>query len=300
MARALDLVRSLRFVLSHPLNRRRPAAAAARWLRWQVGSRLLPGASVAVPFVNGSRLLVRPGMTGATGNVYCGLHELEEMAFLLHLLRPEDQFVDVGANVGSYTVLASAAVGARTVAFEPVPATFEHLRANVHLNGVGERVVLRNVGVGARPDHLLFSSDDDTTNRVLAGPQDDRPSVRVPVVRLDDERAITSPRLVKIDVEGYEGAVLDGAAELLRSPGLDALVLELMGQGARYGFDEGALRARLRASGFVPCRYDPFRRVLEPAPGDAPSGNAILVRDPGRVQARLATAPAFRVLDGTL
>ena len=45
------------------------------------------------------------GMTGATGNVYCGLHEFEDMALVLHALRPRDLFVDVGANVGSYTVL---------------------------------------------------------------------------------------------------------------------------------------------------------------------------------------------------
>jgi hypothetical protein len=50
------------------------------------------------------------GMTGATGNLYVGLHEFEEMAFLLHFLRPGDLFADVGANVGSYTILAAVAV----------------------------------------------------------------------------------------------------------------------------------------------------------------------------------------------
>ena len=45
-------------------------------------------------------------MHGVTGNVYCGLHDFAEMSFMLHLLRAGDLFADIGANVGSYTVLA--------------------------------------------------------------------------------------------------------------------------------------------------------------------------------------------------
>lgn len=52
-------------------------------------------------------------MTGATGNIYVGLHEFEDMAFLLHVLRRTDLFVDVGANIGSYTILAGGAAGAK-------------------------------------------------------------------------------------------------------------------------------------------------------------------------------------------
>src|SRR5947209_1032427 len=94
------------FLWRHPIASRNRPAALARWLRWQVGARILNGQAV-VPFVQGSRLLVRRGMTGATGNIYTGLHEFEEMAFTLHLLRPGELFVDVGANVGVYTVLAA-------------------------------------------------------------------------------------------------------------------------------------------------------------------------------------------------
>ncbi len=73
-----------------------------RYLKWQIGSRLLPGA-VHVPFVNDTVLVVTPGMTGATLNIYTGLHEFEDCGFLLHLLRCSDLFVDIGANVGVYT-----------------------------------------------------------------------------------------------------------------------------------------------------------------------------------------------------
>ena len=41
-------------------------------------------------WIKGSKLIVRNGMTGATGNIYCGLHEFADMGFVLHLLRPGD------------------------------------------------------------------------------------------------------------------------------------------------------------------------------------------------------------------
>ena len=82
-------------------------------------------------------------MTGVTGNIYAGLHEFADMAFVLHFLRAGDLFADVGANVGSYTILASGVVGCRTVAFEPDPVTAAALERNINLNKIAERVELR-------------------------------------------------------------------------------------------------------------------------------------------------------------
>jgi hypothetical protein len=87
----------------------------ARFLSWQIGSRLSQTAHV-FELANGAKMFARPGMTGATGNLYVGLHEFAEMAFLLHFLRRGELFADVGANVGSYSVVAGAAVGADVIA----------------------------------------------------------------------------------------------------------------------------------------------------------------------------------------
>ena len=112
------------YILRHPLNRGRPARALSRFIGWQVQSRLT--SPIAVPFVDGTRLLVSRGMTGATGNIYCGLTDFEEMAFVMHALRPDDLFLDVGANVGSYTVIAAGAAGAKPPRFRASPL---HVRA---------------------------------------------------------------------------------------------------------------------------------------------------------------------------
>jgi hypothetical protein len=100
----MGLANTIPFLLNHPLSRGRKVATLTRFALWQCRARTVGGA-MPFEFVNGSKLLAAPGLTGATGNLYVGLHEFEEMAFALHFLRPGDLFADVGANVGSYTIL---------------------------------------------------------------------------------------------------------------------------------------------------------------------------------------------------
>jgi hypothetical protein len=81
------------FLATHPLTKHRRLPAMARVLRWQVASRIQD--EVIVHWIGGTRLAARRGMTGLTGNIYAGLHEFADMAFVLHFLRPCDLFVDV-------------------------------------------------------------------------------------------------------------------------------------------------------------------------------------------------------------
>jgi FkbM family methyltransferase len=292
-------LRTLRFIARHPLNRRAPLRAIGRFVAWQVVTRLQPGAFV-VPYVGDTRLLVTRGMTGATGNVYCGLHEFEDMAFVLHALRAEDLFVDVGANVGSYTVLAAGAVGARCIAFEPAPRAFRGLLDNLRLNDLMTRVDPRNECLASAPGELQFTADFDTGNHVVAEPQEAAAAVRVAVTTLDSALSESTPTLIKIDVEGYETSVIDGADRTLRSPTLRAVLMELNGSGARYGFDDRRLHKRMLRYDFTPAAYDPARRELRHREWHGSSeGNLLYVRDLESLRSRLADAPR-RALHGTL
>ena len=284
-------IRTLKFIVRHPLNRGRFWSALATYLRWQIGSRLVPG-SVAVPFVNGTRLLVKSGMTGATQNIYCGLQEFEDMALVLHTLHPGDVFVDAGANVGSYTILAAGACGAYVTAVEPVPSTFAHLLDNIHLNDVKSLVTALNVGLGAVPGHLHFSQDLDTVNHVLSPEESmSAPGISVPVDTMDAVLKGQGPTIIKIDVEGYETEVLRGARASLASEKLLAIIMELNGSGNRYGFDEAKLHIEMLEHGFIPCAYDPWKRSLTPLKTKNAQGNTLYVKSIDSLTARLASAP---------
>jgi FkbM family methyltransferase len=293
----MGVLRSLGFIVRHPLNRQRPGAALVRWLRWQVGSRLLPG-PVLVPFVNDVRLIVAPGMTGATGNIYCGLHEFEDMALVLHALRPGDLFVDIGANVGSYSMLGGGA-GAQCLSIEPIPSTFAWLTRNIAVNGLGDRVQALNLGLGRGEGRLRFTGGLDTVNHVLAEGEVADASLEVSVRALDAVLDGRSPSLIKIDVEGFETQVLAGAQRALADPALMAVIMELNGSGARYGFDEDALHRDLLRRGFETFLYRPFERVLEPLHGArSGGGNTLYVRDASRLAERVRAAPRFRLGTG--
>lgn len=287
-----SLLRLASFVTRHPLNHDRPGRALLRLMAWQLGSRLVPG-DVAVPFVDDTRLLVRAGQTGATGNVYCGLHEYEDMALTLHLLRPEDLFVDVGANVGSYTVIAGGAVGARCISFEPSPHAYARLRDNVLLNDLAERVALHQVALGSESGDVRFTTGLDTVNHVLAS---DEPgaAVTVPIRRLDDVLSGATPTLIKIDVEGFEAQVIDGAAATLAAPSLLAILVELNGSASRYAGSDDEVRRKLQDAGFVAAHYDVGQRAICVTTTKAVAGNTLFVRAGSTLDAVAARLQAAR------
>lgn len=293
----MGLLSTCRFIVRHPLSRGRRAESLLRYLRWQIGARLVPG-PVAVDFVNGAKLLAAPGMTGATGNVYVGLHEFEDMAFVLHFLRPGDLFVDVGANIGSYAVLAGAGVGADGIAFEPDGAAFGWLARNIGLNGIAHSVEARQQALGGEARQAKLTIGGDTTNHVVVdGQAAPDGGQTVQMTTLDEALVGRVPAMLKIDVEGFETEVLNGARDVLGREGLRCIILELIGGGERYGFDEDELRRRLAGLGFGEYAYAPFERRLHPR-DRASGGNVLFVRDLPFVQARVASAAPF-VVRGT-
>lgn len=275
------MLKTLSFITSHPLTRDRPLAAIGRFVRWQIESRLKK--EVEFEWIEGSKLIVRNGMTGATGNIYCGLHEFADMAFLLHFLRPGDLFVDVGANIGSYTVLASAVCGAETIAIEPDPVTMGWLKKNIAANQIGDAVTTVEAAVGREEGEVNFTVGLDTVNQVAhAGHQNTR---KVRVVRLDDLLSGRSPAFIKLDVEGYEAEVIGGASETLKNPSLLAIETESR---------DTEVLSKLRSVGFVEYCYDPVGRSLKEQAGG--SSNALFLRGADDIAVKLAEAMRRRIL----
>lgn len=291
-----SLISPLLFIWRHPLNRPSRLQAIFRFFRWQLASRLLPGAA-AVPFVGEARLLMEKGMTGATGNWYCGLHEYEEMGFILHVLRPGEIFVDVGANVGSYSILAAGGVGACAVAIEPIPSTYAKLLRNIGLNRLESLVRPVRCGVSFERGTLAFTASLDTVNHVLAD-KESADSIDVEVIPLDDLVPELNAVAIKIDVEGHEISVLKGASKLLASDALLAVVVETNSSGKRYGAEDSEIFDLMASFGFSPYQYDPVSRSFQPSSGD--SANTIFARDLDLLVQRVRSAPRFLLVNGMI
>jgi FkbM family methyltransferase len=277
-----QLIATLEFIVSHPLNRGRPVSALGRFAAWQIASRLRN--EIEFDWIESAKLIVSHGMTGATGNIYCGLHEFVEMSFLLHLLRPDDLFLDIGANIGSYTILASRICGARAIAFEPDPDTARLLRRNIAVNHVS---ALANVGeyvLGDVDGQIAFTVGLDTMNRVAR--PDDQSTQVVAIRRLDGIAGVTEPTLIKLDVEGFEEQVLSGASGILGSPSLLAVQSELCSP---------VVRDILGSFGYIRRFYDPFTRTLSHTPFGYRTSNALFIRSAELVTDRLIRAPSRTV-----
>ena len=276
------ITRTGKFFAAHPITRDTPYQAWGRWLLWQVRSRLQR--EVVVKWIEGQRLAVHREMTGATGNIYTGLHEFDGMMLPLHFLRCEDLFLDVGANIGSFTVLASGVVGATTWAFEPDPHTALALNRNIELNGLTNRVVVHQTALGDDDGTIAFTRGLDTTNRVAAVAE---PNVRIVMQRrLDSMIGNHLPIMIKVDVEGHEDAFIRGAAQTIQNPSLKVLELESYGEQSL---------TFLNSSGFERVFYDPCGRALVSSPIKGSKSNDVFVRDRDFVTARLRDARTIKV-----
>jgi FkbM family methyltransferase len=282
------MLNALRHVWRHPLNAGAPLSGIGRFVRWQIATRLLPGAAVAVPFTDRARLLISRGMYGATQNVYCGLNDFEDMSFLLHYLREGDLFLDIGANVGAYTVLASAAARARTYAFEPSPAAIHSLRGNIELNRIADRVNIEPYAIGRAPGSVSMSTGGPSAMHHIGA---EGSSSRIEMRTIDSYHL--NPSIMKIDVEGYEAEVLAGAIETAACPELVAIITEDNDDSLKYGDGIQSISSFMSQHGFTAVTYDPWQRKITAK--HKRSDNTLYLRDIENVQRRVAEAEPFHV-----
>ena len=289
----MRIVSIVKNIIQHPMNRNAPMSALWRFFKWQIVTKIM-GYPVVFPFVGKSVLIIEKGMAGATGNIYNGLHEHNDMLFAIHFLRDDDLFIDVGANVGVYTVLAAAQCGAQVISFEPVPETYRHLKRNVLVNDIHERVLLINKAAAGEVKSVYFTSTLDAGNHVLL--QED--SIQEQKIKIDCTTLdlVTSriPSLIKIDVEGFETEVIKGADKILSGPELKAIIIELNGSGKRYGYNEENIHDKLLSCGFLPYFYNSFNRKLVLLEHWG-THNSIYIRDLAFVENRIKSAPRIRI-----
>lgn len=288
-------MKTLKFITTHPLNKHRKIDAVLRFLKWQLASRLIDG-DVAFQWINQARLFARLGETGITGNIYCGLHEFPEMAFVLHTTKSADLFIDVGANAGSYTILACAVKGASGISFEPIPNAYQRLLQNIRLNDLSDRVSALNIGVSDREGELLFTTSEDTTNHVIRPGEPMHNVLKVQVSTLDTVLQGRCPTILKVDVEGFESLVIKGAQGTLSNPLLHSVIMELNGSGQRYGFKDDDIRIAMHRYGFLPYEYEPFSKRLQSLNRNTgSSGNCLFIRNEHEVRELIAQAPSVIV-----
>lgn len=206
------------------------ARRAPRWLRdplKRAYARLLaamPGDHLVCRLPGGESFRVDPEFRHLAWNP-------EEYAALKESVAPGSTVLDVGANVGAYTLLFATWIGTsgRVVAFEPAAASRAGLLRHLALNGLAQRVEVRPEAVSDVTGTLMFrDAGTQGDNRIVPRATDG--ATPTPSLTIDDicERARLAPDVIKIDVEGAELAALRGARRTIAARGRSmALFVEL-------------------------------------------------------------------------
>ncbi|MEO5924916.1 MAG: FkbM family methyltransferase [Bryobacteraceae bacterium] len=278
---------ALSILFKRPDFRSNPIAAIYKRLWWRIRW-TFTNKPWQLKLRNGLSISAPKGGAGAL-IYYQGNAEPELASFISRTLKPGMTFWDIGSHIGEYALVASPLVTetGRVEAFEPQPAMFEFLRENVTRNGLVNTTV-HDVAISNQTGVVQMSLPVEPSIACLQlGPTaSDLPSVNVTTAPLDAIHAITerTPDLIKVDVEGAELLVLNGAQELLDLPGLDApmWVMEYEPDNClAFGYQAGDLLTKFRAHGLFTYWLTPAGRSELILDANPPAGIRTVIATKG-------------------
>lgn len=208
--------------------------------------------------------------------IFTNEFENEEVMFLKRFLKPGDQFIDIGANSGLFTIYAAQKVGAQgqVFAFEPTDTTYRKLCENVVLNNF-TNISTHQLAISAKNEDLEFyslSEGFDAWNS-LAKPIVDKKYkiLNVKAIQIDkmDEIGIdfNKSKLVKIDIEGWELKAIKGGVNCLKNEKSPVLMIEFADEHARNtGGSCRELYTFLESLDYKLFKYDKLKNELIYAP----------------------------------
>ena len=243
----------------HPANAHHRLRAFLRVLRFFVSAILLRS-RIKVPLGAHSEIWADRGFVSSFNVVIGNPPDWNEMQAWKRILGHDTLFVDVGANIGTYSLWA-ADLGSAVIAVEPAVDARQALRDNADLNGFELEVI--PAALAEKPGVMRFINSMATMNHLVR--KDEAGGVEVEVRTLDSVLGTRVADGVKIDVEGGEHFVLDGARQALAEGRLPVIQIEWNVMAEKmYGDSRERLADALIGYGYRFCRPDEHG-IFQPA-----------------------------------
>ena len=250
-----------KMIKQHPVSSQEPVKAFCRYMKFNIIQTLCPKKRI-YNWVYGLKFIATKGDAGIVGNIYYKLMDYEESMFLINHLSENELFVDVGANLGQFTLLACGVSKAKAIAIEPIPNTLKDLIKNITINQLEDRVRVVNCGVSDKKEVLNFTTNRSVMNTVALKASEH--TIQLQVDTLDNILENENPVFIKIDVEGFELNVLKGAFKILKKKSLLYLMIEFNNSGLKFGFKDDDVYQLLLSYQFVPVAYDVDNKKIKP------------------------------------
>lgn len=253
----------------HPSHRGERLAAVGRALRYQVMTESL-GRRITLPIGERSKIYAYPGERQPVFALVRNPPNWPDMLVWRRYLRPGDLFIDVGANIGAYTIYALDC-GAEVIAVEPNPRSAARVAEHLDLNGYRAEVVQK--ALTDRPGTVRMTDGLDVLNHLVDASAE---GIDVEATTLDEVLGDRTA-FVKIDVEGAEELVLAGASHALAERRIPVLQLEWIVAPQFQIEDRTGTLALLAEAGYELCECDRYG-ALHPLGERTPSTMNVFAR----------------------
>ncbi|MEW5856274.1 MAG: FkbM family methyltransferase [Cyanobacteriota bacterium] len=270
-------LKTLNYIWTHPNCRHQKIPSVLRFFNWQAYKRfthrhrdlqLLPNV----------KLRCYPDSASAATVLYCGLYDYDEMNFLLRYLRPEDSFLDIGANIGVYTLLAASKIQSGSIhSFEALPKNYERLQENIKLNSL-EQVKTHAIAVSNQTGSVALNLAEGDSMPFITHSATDS-TLTVPTDTLDNQLqpySVSNLTLAKMDIEGAELLALKGAVSLLKQQRPYVWILEINDSVNHFGYRKEDVVDFLHSFGYSLYRYSALTNQISPITLEQQQGNNVL------------------------
>ncbi|ESA38761.1 family methyltransferase [Leptolyngbya sp. Heron Island J] len=265
----------------HPNSENRRVKGILKFLGWQFYKRIFKK-PVDIEIIPKFKIRCYPNGYSAASVLYCGLYDYNEMNFLLRYLRPEDSFLDIGANVGIYSILAASRISlGKVFSFEPLPKNIDRLKENCKLNKF-DHIEIHSVAISDIQGEIALNlAEGDSMPFITSSPEEN--SITVPTDTLDNifrGRELKQLTLAKIDIEGAEFLAFKGARSLLEKHLPYVWILEINNTIKNFNHTEEDVVSLLNSFGYHLYDYDAAHNCLKPIGLKQQQGkNALAIAD---------------------
>lgn len=245
-------IKSFFNILKHPCNKGKALNTITRLIWWKCNQLWIQKPTI-IELEEGARCICYPDSSYAGMVVYTKFPEYYEMQYIKKHLRRNSTFVDIGANIGVYTLLASSKISeGKIFAIEPASTPFGRLCENIKLNGIGNRVSLLNIVMSNRVGKEKFI-EHETSELSHINPSS-KGGILKKSISLDEllrKSRIKKVDILKVDVEGGEGKVFNGALDHLKRKDIKKIVVELNKKNVLYGTNHNQIGNLLQTHGYT-------------------------------------------------
>jgi FkbM family methyltransferase len=260
------LFKQLETILNHPLNHRKKIHTFIKVVWWKINQVFFRIPAV-IEMTKGAKLVCYPTSSYGSFVVYANFPEFEEMDFIKNIVSDGHTVIDVGANIGSISILsASQGKTVKVYAFEPTEKLIPYLQENININQFQNQIIIHQHAISNKNGTLKFVLESESEiNHIHSGNNKEKNLVTVKSSTLDKiarDSKIKHVDLLKVDVEGAELLVFKGAKKLFKEKRIETIVFELNKNINNFGYSAKDLISLLKNNNFFVFKFENQKLIL--------------------------------------